>query len=59
MPEPKLFPFPAVEIYREDIDGFWFPTYGYADEELILASGYSVRVRIRVRFGEFEKAPRN
>jgi hypothetical protein len=58
VPEPKLFPFPAVEIYREEIDGFWFPTYASADEELILASGYPVRVRMRVRFSEFEKVTR-
>lgn len=58
LPEPKLFPFPAVEIYREDIDGFWFPTYASADEELILSSGYPVRVRMRVRFSEFEKTTR-
>jgi len=58
LPEPKLFPFPAVEIYREDIDGFWFPTYAYADEELILSSGYPVRVRMRVRISEFEKVTR-
>lgn len=58
MPEPKLAPFPAVEIYREEIDGFWFPTYAYVDEELILSSGYPVRVRMRVRFSEFEKGSR-
>jgi hypothetical protein len=58
MPEPKLAPFPAVEIYREEIDGFWFPTYAYVDEELILSSGYAVRVRMRVRFSEFEKVSR-
>lgn len=58
LPEPKINPLPAVEIYREEIDGFWFPTYGYADEELILASGYPVRVRMRVRFSEFEKVMR-
>jgi len=58
VPEPKLFPFPVVEIYREDIDGFWFPTYASADEELILSSGYPVKVRMRVRFSEFEKVTR-
>ena len=58
LPEPKLSPFPAVEIYREEIDGFWFPTYAYADEELILSSGQAVRIRMRVRFSEFEKVTR-
>jgi hypothetical protein len=58
MPEPKIDPLPTVEIYREEIDGFWFPTYAYADEELVLSSGYPVRVRMRVRFSEFEKVTR-
>ncbi len=55
MPEPKNRPHPTLEIYREDIDGHWFPTYAYADEELLLAGGQTVRVRMRVRFSEFEK----
>ncbi len=56
LPEPKNSPYPMVETYREEIDGrFWFPTYAYADEELLRGSGYAVRVRMRVRFSEFEK----
>ncbi|PYS73189.1 MAG: hypothetical protein DMF69_05485, partial [Acidobacteria bacterium] len=36
VPETKANKFPIVETYREHIDGkFWFPTYSYADEELI------------------------
>jgi len=58
LPEPKIRPFPAVEIYREEIDGFWFPTYAYADEELLLSNGQTVRVRMRVRFSDFEKVSR-
>jgi hypothetical protein len=58
MPESKISPFPAVEIYREEIDGFWFPTYAYADEELLLNTGQAVRVRMRVRFSDFEKVSR-
>lgn len=58
MPEPKNRPYPTIEIYREEIDGFWFPTYAYADEELILNNGQPLRVRLRVRLSEFEKAPR-
>ena len=58
VPEPKIDPLPTVEIYREDIDGFWFPTYAYADEELVLRSGFPVKIRLRVRFSEFEKATR-
>ena len=56
VPEPKNRPLPTVETYREEIDGrFWFPTYAYADEELILGSGQVVKIRLRIRFSEFEK----
>ncbi|HEY5884590.1 MAG TPA: hypothetical protein VIT88_07865 [Pyrinomonadaceae bacterium] len=58
VPEPKNAQFPTVEIFREEIDGFWFPTYAYADEELMLPGGYPLRIRMRVRFSEFEKATR-
>ena len=55
VPESKLFPVPNVEIYREEIDGNWFPTYAYADEELILESGFPARIRMKVTLSEFEK----
>jgi hypothetical protein len=58
LPEPKNSPYPTLEIYREEIDGFWFPTYAYADEELLLGSGGVVKIRLRVRFSEFEKVTR-
>jgi hypothetical protein len=58
MPEPKNSPYPTLEIYREEIDGFWFPTYAYADEELTLGSGMAVKIRMRIRFSEFEKVTR-
>lgn len=58
VPEPKNAQFPTVEIFREEIDGFWFPTYAYADQELMLPSGYPLRIRMRVRFSEFEKVGR-
>jgi hypothetical protein len=58
MPEPKNKPYPTLEIYREEIDGYWFPTYAYADEELILANGQPVKVRMRIRLSEFEKVNR-
>ena len=58
LPEPKISPYPTLEIYREEIDGFWFPTYAYADEELVLGSGEVVKIRMRVRFSEFEKVNR-
>ena len=58
MPEAKNKRHPTLEIYREEIDGHWFPTYAYADEELILDNGQPLRVRMRVRLTEFEKVTR-
>jgi hypothetical protein len=59
LPEPKNIPYPTVETYREVIDDrFWFPTYAYADEELLLGSGGVVKIRLRIRFSEFEKVTR-
>ncbi|HKO42839.1 MAG TPA: hypothetical protein VJU84_06105 [Pyrinomonadaceae bacterium] len=55
LPESKTRPYPTLEIYREEIDGYWFPTYAYADEELVLSNGQPLRVRMRVRLSEFEK----
>src|ERR1041385_4915854 len=54
VPETKNNKFPTVETYREHIDGrFWFPTYSYADEELIFDNGGSIHVRMRVRYMDF------
>lgn len=48
--------FVTFETYREQIDGkYWFPTYAYADDELVFKDGQSVRVRMRVTFTEFER----
>jgi hypothetical protein len=57
VPETKNNKFPTVETYREQIDGrYWFPTYSYADEELIFDSGEALHVRMRVRYSDFVKA---
>jgi len=54
VPETKQNKFPTVETYREHIDGrFWFPTYSYADEELIFDSGDSMHIRMKVRYTDF------
>jgi hypothetical protein len=54
VPETKKNKFPTVETYREYIDGkFWFPTYSYADEELIFEDGGSLHVRMKVRYMDF------
>jgi TonB family protein len=57
VPETKQNKFPIVETYREQIDGrYWFPTYSYADEELIFDSGNSVHIRMKVRYTDFAPA---
>jgi hypothetical protein len=54
VPETKNNKFPVVETYREQIDGrFWFPTYSYADEELVYDSGDSLHIRMKVRYSDF------
>ena len=54
VPETKNNKFPTVETYREHIDGrFWFPTYSYADEELIFDNGTSLHIRMKIRYTDF------
>lgn len=54
VPETKNNKYPIVETYREHIDGrFWFPTYSYADEELIFENGEPLHIRIKVRYFDF------
>lgn len=54
VPEKKNSRYPTFETYREQIDGkFWFPTYTYADEELVFDSGQVVHLRMRITFNEF------
>lgn len=57
VPETKKNKFPTVETYREQIDGrYWFPTYSYADEELIFDNGDPLHIRMKVRYSDFEIA---
>jgi len=57
VPETKTNKFPIVETYREQVDGkYWFPTYSYADEELIFDKGEPLHVRMKVRYSDFELA---
>jgi len=54
VPETKQNKFPTVETYREHIDGrYWFPTYSYADEELIFDNGTSLHIRMKIRYTDF------
>lgn len=57
IPETKINKFPTVETYREQIGGkYWFPTYSYADEELIFDNGAALHVRMKVRYSDFAPA---
>ncbi|HEV7474114.1 MAG TPA: hypothetical protein VGN90_08695 [Pyrinomonadaceae bacterium] len=57
VPETKKNKFPIVETYREQIDGrYWFPTYSYADEELVFDTGDSLHIRMKVRYTDFAPA---
>lgn len=57
VPETKTNKFPVVETYREQIDGrYWFPTYSYADEELIFDNGEPLHIRMKVRYTDFQLA---
>ena len=57
VPETKNNKFPIVETYREQIDGrYWFPTYSYADEELIFDEGGSLHIRMKVRYTDYAEA---
>jgi len=54
VPETKNNKFPTVETYREHIDGrYWFPTYSYADEELVFDNGSALHIRMKVRYMDF------
>lgn len=60
VPETKTNKFPTVETYREHIDGrYWFPTYSYADEELLFDNGEPLHIRIKVKYTDFQLARAN
>lgn len=53
-PETKNNKFPVVETYREQIDGkYWFPTYVYADDDIVFDNGADLRLRMRVKYTDF------
>ena len=48
--------FPTFETYREQIDGkYWFPTYTYADDELVFEGGHVVHLRMKVRYTDYKR----
>ena len=55
IPETKNNKFPVVETYREQIDGkYWFPTYSYADDDLIFDNGSNLHIRMRVKYTDYK-----
>jgi len=55
IPETKQNKFPIVETYREQIDGrYWFPTYAYADDDLIFENGSDLRIRMQVKYSDYK-----
>jgi TonB family protein len=54
VPEDKNNKYATFETYREQIDGkYWFPTYTYADDELVFGNGNVVRLRMLVKYTDF------
>ena len=54
VPEDKNNKYATFETYREQIDGkYWFPTYTYADDELVFDNGSSVHIRLLVKYTDF------
>lgn len=52
-PETKTNKFPIVETYREQIDNYWFPTFVYADDDLVFDNGAEFRIRMRVKYSDY------
>ncbi|MFL6254791.1 MAG: hypothetical protein ACJ74T_07195 [Pyrinomonadaceae bacterium] len=47
--------FPVFETYREQIDGkYWFPTYTYADDDLVFPGGQTIHLRMKVKYTDFK-----
>ena len=54
VPEDKNNKYPTFETYREQIDGkYWFPTYVYADDDIVFDNGSDLRIRMRVKYTDF------
>jgi hypothetical protein len=45
----------AFETYRMQADGrFWFPSYTFADDELVYPNGSVQRIRLRIKITDYE-----
>ena len=50
--------YPTFEVYREQADGpYWFPSLTFADDKLVLSTGQTLHIRMRIKFTEFMKPP--
>ncbi|MEA2173953.1 MAG: hypothetical protein QOD00_1545 [Blastocatellia bacterium] len=48
--------FPVFETYRQQIDGrYWFPTYTYADDDLVFSKGQTVHLRMLIRYTDYKR----
>ncbi len=56
IPETKRNKFPVVETWRTNVDGkYWFPAYSVANDELEFDSGQVVKLRVRVKYGDYKQ----
>ena len=57
LPETKQNKFPVVTTWRENIDGkYWFPAFSSSDDTLEFASGFVVRLKVRVKYENYKEA---
>ncbi len=55
VPETKTNKFPVVETWRENVDGkYWFPSLASSDDELVWDSGFSVKLKMRIKFTDYK-----
>ena len=47
--------FPVFDYYREHDGRYWVPSYVFADDQLVLGNGDVIRVRMRVKYTDYEK----
>jgi hypothetical protein len=56
VPEDKNAKYPVVETWRENVEGkYWFPAYATSDDELVFESGYSVKMKMRIKYTDYTK----
>ncbi len=55
VPDYRNNKFPQFETVREQIDGFWFPTWTEADDFLHFGRGNSVHIRQLITYSNFQR----